>query len=100
MSPMSLKNVSTFLALCASAAATPPPAVVPHKAPLAPNTFYALPLGSVKPAGWLRRQLQTQAHGVSGHLAEFWADLGPASARLGRKGDGWARGPYSLDGLV
>ncbi|MGE5646877.1 MAG: beta-L-arabinofuranosidase domain-containing protein [Acidobacteriota bacterium] len=62
--------------------------------------YTLLPLGSVHPAGWLERQLRVQADGLSGHLEEFWPDLGPNSAWLGGSGEGWERGPYYLDGLV
>jgi len=74
--------------------------VVRNRAPLAANAFHFLPLGSIRPAGWLRSQLQTQASGLSGHLDETWADVGPTNGWLGGKGDSWERGPYFLDGLV
>lgn len=35
-----------------------------------PNAFQTLPLGSIRPTGWLRRQLVIQADGLSGHLAQ------------------------------
>ena len=76
------------------------PVVSPNRAPLGANAFNLLPLTSVQPKGWLLKQLQIQAAGLSGHLDEFWPDLGPDSAWLGGKGEGWERGPYYLDGLV
>ena len=74
--------------------------VVKNRPPLAPNRYYPLPLTSVRPRGWLERQLRTQAAGLSGHLDEFWPDLGPNSGWLGGTGESWERGPYFLDGLV
>jgi uncharacterized protein len=74
--------------------------VVKNRAPLSPNAFYMLPLGSIRPGGWLKGQLQIQANGLSGHLDETWADVGPNSGWLGGTGESWERGPYFLDGLV
>ena len=75
-------------------------AAVKNRAPLAPNAFDMLPLGSVRPGGWLRRQLEIQATGLGGHLDETWADVGSNSGWLGGTGESWERGPYFLDGLL
>ena len=77
-----------------------PSAPVKNRAPLQPNALYPLPLTAIKPTGWLRRQLQIQADGLSGHLDEFWPDLSANSGWLGGTGESWERGPYFLDGLV
>ena len=66
---------------------------------LQPMAFQPLPLGQIKPAGWLREQLETQAAGLSGHLDEFWPDI-KDSAWIGGKAEGWERVPYWLDGVV
>jgi uncharacterized protein len=62
--------------------------------------FEPLPLGSVRPAGWLRDQLLAQARGLTGRLEQVWPDVGPSSGWLGGPGECWERGPYYLDGLV
>lgn len=61
--------------------------------------FTPLPVGSVRPAGWLGRQLRIQADGLTGHLDEFWPSL-KDSRWIGGNAEGWERGPYWLDGLV
>jgi uncharacterized protein len=71
-----------------------------NRSPLQPNAFNMLPLTSVKPRGWLLDQLRIQANGLSGHVDEFWPDLGNNSGWLGGMGESWERGPYFLDGLV
>ena len=67
---------------------------------LTPGAMRLLPLGAVRPAGWLARQLRLQADGMGGHLDEFWPDVGANSGWLGGTGESWERGPYFLDGLV
>ncbi len=80
-------------------AGLPPTGVYWNKAPLHPNAYAPLPLGSIKPRGWLKRQLEIQANGLSGHLDEFWPDL-KNSGWIGGTGESWERAPYFLDGLV
>ncbi len=66
---------------------------------LHPAAFTPLPLGTIKPAGWLEDQLRIQANGLSGHVDEFWPDI-KASAWFGGNAEGWERVPYWLDGIV
>lgn len=63
------------------------------------RSFEKLPLGSVKPRGWLHNQLKIQANGLTGHIDEVWEDLSN-NGWLGGELDGWERGPYYADGLV
>ena len=67
--------------------------------PLVNEAYIKLPLGSVRPSGWLEDQLEIQADGLTGHLDEFWEDL-VLSGWRGKGGESWERGPYYLDGLV
>jgi uncharacterized protein len=71
-----------------------------NRAPLAAQPFHPLPVGAIRPAGWLRRQLEIQAAGLGGRLDETWPDVGPNSGWLGGSGESWERGPYFLDGLL
>ncbi len=66
---------------------------------LASPKFRPLPLGSVRPLGWLARQLRLQADSLSGHLDEFWPDVAE-SRWFGGKQEGWERAPYWLDGVL
>ena len=93
-------SAASVPAFGAQAPPTIPSSAVKNREPLQPGAFYPLPLTSIKPAGWLRRQLQIQADGLTGHLDEFWPDVGPNSGWLGGTGENWERGPYYMDGLV
>src|ERR1039458_3255555 len=81
-----------FVTLLAVAAAQATEPVFLNRSPVASGAFAQLPLSSVKPRGWLRDQLEIQAGGLSGHLDEFWPDVGPNSAWLGGTGEGWEGG--------
>ncbi|MFK5973860.1 MAG: glycoside hydrolase family 127 protein [Flavobacteriaceae bacterium] len=72
-----------------------------NRAPLKPNAYLELPLGSIKPEGWLKDQLERMAKGMTGNLDSIYpAVVGPRNGWLGGDGDGWERGPYWIDGLL
>jgi DUF1680 family protein len=62
--------------------------------------YSEIPLGSIKPTGWLKDQLQIMREGSTGHLDEVHAKLKNDNGWLGGKGDGWEETPYWLDGAV
>ena len=53
----------------------------------------------IKPRGWLKRQLEIQASGLSGNLDKVWRDVRD-SAWIGGEAEGWERVPYWLDGFI
>lgn len=53
----------------------------------------------IKPKGWMRRQLEIQAKGLSGNLDKIWPDVRD-SAWIGGDREGWERVPYWLDGFI
>ena len=69
--------------------------------PLKPRALTPLPVGSVTPTGWLAAQLELQAQGLTGHLAQFWDDV-MNSAWIGGDADPdlHERAPYWLNGIV
>ena len=70
------------------------------KAPLRQQCFMKLPLGSIRPAGWVGRYLELQRDGLTGHLGEIsaWLDK-DNNAWLTSGGDhGWEEVPYRLKG--
>jgi hypothetical protein len=64
------------------------------------DTYKELPLGDIEPQGWLKQQLWLQGIGITGHIGDFWEDLGENSGWLGGTGESWERGPYYCDGLI
>ena len=72
-----------------------------NRQPLVSTPYLELPLGSIKPEGWLEDQLQRMANGLTGHLDEVYPEVvGKRNGWLGGDGDGWERGPYWIDGLL
>ena len=75
---------------------------VSNAAPLRPEYFVKLPIGSIKPGGWLRETLNRQADGLAGHLGEIsiWlTKKNNAWLNKDGKGDyGWEELPYWLKG--
>jgi DUF1680 family protein len=77
------------------------PNYLQNRPPLVLKPYLELPLGSIKPDGWLLEQLKTMKNGLTGHLDEYYEPVvGLRNGWLGGDGDGWERGPYWLDGLV
>jgi uncharacterized protein len=69
---------------------------------LTPLAYRALPAGSIVPQGWLQRELQLQADGLSGHLADFYDPVNN-SVWIGgnsREVDWEEAFPYFLQGFV
>ncbi len=73
---------------------------VSNRAPLQPLHFIKLPVGSIQPEGWVKRYLELQREGLTGHLGEISAWLEKDNnAWLTAGGDhGWEEVPYWLKG--
>lgn len=77
------------------------PDYIQNKAPLLPRHFIKLPVGDVKPKGWILRFLELQKDGLNGRLGEIsaWLDK-ENNAWLGTGNDyGWEEVPYWLKGF-
>ena len=69
--------------------------------PLVNQPYTALPLGDIKPKGWLLNMLEIQREGLTGHMDSIYPSvMGESNGWLGGVGDRWERGPYWLDGLT
>jgi hypothetical protein len=77
---------------------------VANRTPLAPSPVAKLPVGAVRPEGWLKKQLQLQANGFHGHLTEISDFLKKdGNAWLSKTGEGkrgWEEPPYWLKGFL
>ena len=88
----------TILTTYCATAQTPNP--IYNRTPLTPTHYAQLPLGEIKPTGWLKAQMQSLLDGVTGHLDELYPLVGEDNAWLGGNGDAWERGPYWIDGAL
>lgn len=77
---------------------------VANRPPLMPTPFIRLPLGAVKPNGWLKRILELQAAGFHGNLlkiSKFLKKEGNAWLDPNGLGElGWEEQPYWLKGYI
>ena len=75
---------------------------VSNLSPLQPQRLIKLPVGSIRPGGWLLRQLRLQKEGLNGHLGEISAWLQKENnAWLTAGGEwGWEEVPYWLRGYA
>jgi hypothetical protein len=75
-----------------------------YREPLRSTPLVELPVGAVRPQGWLRKQLALQAAGFHGHLGDISSFLRkPGNAWLSPKGEGdhgWEEVPYWLKGYI
>lgn len=72
-----------------------------NRAPLQQNPYIELPLGAIKPLGWLKQMLLTQKNGSTGNLDKLYPlVMNQRNGWLGGDGDQWERGPYWIDGLL
>jgi hypothetical protein len=73
-----------------------------NKAPLQPLCFIKLPVGAIKPEGWILKYLELQRDGLTGNLGEIsaWLDKNNNAWFSGNgQGDhGWEEVPYWLKG--
>lgn len=65
-----------------------------------PPKYTELPVGAIKPKGWLHHQLQIMREGTTGHLDEVYSKVANDNGWLGGTGDSWEETPYWLDGAV
>ena len=75
-----------------------------NRAPLAPDALITLPIGAVRPKGWVRVCLERQRDGLTGNLGEISAWLQQENnAWLSQDGKGefgWEEVPYWLRGYL
>ena len=86
-------NATDVKVVSTPAASSSQPLYTGNREPLLPSPLIKLPIGSITPKGWLRHQLELEAQGMTGRLAEIsqwckfegnaWADPQGKGKRLG-----------------
>lgn len=72
-----------------------------NRAPLLTKPYVELPIGAIKPDGWMEEQLRRMTTGMTGNLDVLYEKvMGRRNGWLGGDGDVWERGPYWIDGLL
>jgi hypothetical protein len=75
-----------------------------NRAPLVASQLVKLPIGAIRPQGWLRHQLELERDGMIGHLTEIspWCKLADSSwgSPQGVGKNGWEELPYWLKGYA
>ncbi|NLU95278.1 beta-L-arabinofuranosidase domain-containing protein [Chitinophaga sp. Ak27] len=92
--------LSVFSVGITTADASHPPVTSADTSSFVAPVYQPLPLGAIRPQGWLRHQLQIMRDGTTGHLDEVYNKVKQDNGWLGGKGDGWEETPYWLDGAV
>jgi len=72
---------------------------VGNRPPLQPAPLIKLPIGAIKPSGWLGRQLELMRDGQVGHLPELSGFLKSNSGWLGGRERGWEEAAYWFRGF-
>jgi len=62
---------------------------ISNRPPLAPSPLVKLPIGRIRPKGWLLSQLQLMKNGFTGRLPELSRFLREDSGWITLKGPGW-----------
>lgn len=73
---------------------------VGYRAPLRPLNFIKLPVGSIRPEGWVKKYLELQRDGLTGHLGEIsaWLEKNDNAWLTTGGKHGWEEVPYWLKG--
>jgi hypothetical protein len=74
-----------------------------NRAPLVQSPLIKLPIGSIRPLGWVKRMLEIEKEGMTGQLGEIspWLDTSKSAwaDREGKGARGWEELPYWLKGF-